>query len=210
VGASGDLAPLSHLALGLIGMGNMWNPKTNQYEEAASVMAQHQLQPIKLGPKEGLAMINGTQFMSSLGAEAVARCENLIKTADIVGALSLEVLKGTRRAFDPKIHAARPHAGQIASASRLRTLLHQPEDPSTLYESHIQCHRVQDAYSLRCMPQVHGVAFDTTAFVKRVLTTELNSATDNPMIFAETCESISGGNFHGEYPVGDEKNFDMT
>jgi histidine ammonia-lyase len=203
VGASGDLAPLSHLALGLIGQGKMWNPTAGQYEPASQVLAVHGLTPIQLGPKEGLAMINGTQFIASLGSEAVVRAEHLTKVADVVGALTLEVLKGTPVAFDPKIHADRPHSGQIASAERLRRLLgsNEPSSRSSLAQSHYNVHQVQDSYTLRCMPQVHGISSDTVAFVKQILTTELNSATDNPMIFTETGESLSGGNFHGEYPA---------
>lgn len=136
----------------------MWHPTKQCYENALTVLTEHGLQPIQLGPKEGLAMINGTQFISSLGAEAVVRSENLVLLADIVGALSLEVLKGTPRAFDPKIHAARPHPGQIASATRLRSLLGKDGDVSTLNQSHVNCSRVQDAYSLRCMPQVNSLS----------------------------------------------------
>uniref|UniRef100_A0A452QVY7 Histidine ammonia-lyase n=1 Tax=Ursus americanus TaxID=9643 RepID=A0A452QVY7_URSAM len=168
VGASGDLAPLSHLALGLIGEGKMWSPKSG-WADAKYVLEAHGLKPVVLKPKEGLALINGTQMITSLGCEAVERASAIARQADIVAALTLEVLKGTTKAFDT--------------------------------ESHRFCDRVQDAYTLRCCPQVHGVANDTIAFVKNIITTELNSATDNPMVFASRGETISGGNFHGEYPA---------
>uniref|UniRef100_A0AC11DBU8 Histidine ammonia-lyase n=1 Tax=Ovis aries TaxID=9940 RepID=A0AC11DBU8_SHEEP len=168
VGASGDLAPLSHLALGLIGEGKMWSPKSG-WADAKYVLAAHGLKPIVLKPKEGLALINGTQMITSLGCEAVERASAIARQADIVAALTLEVLKGTTKAFDT--------------------------------ESHRFCDRVQDAYTLRCCPQVHGVVNDTIAFVKNIITTEINSATDNPMVFASRGETISGGNFHGEYPA---------
>ena len=198
---SGDLSPLSELALSLLGFGDMWDPTLNRYDFAGDVLKRHGIEPLHLAAKEGLAMINGTQFITALIAESVVRAKNLVKCADIIGAMTLEALKGTPRAFDPKIHAARPHPGQIASAKRLRMLLNSEQYPSTLNQSHFYCNKVQDSYTLRCMPQVHGIAADTVEFVERIIQTEMNSATDNPMIFAETGESISGGNFHGEYPA---------
>lgn len=157
------------------------------------------MQPLQLKAKEGLCCINGTQFITALGCESVVRAENCCLVADIVGAFTLEVLKGTPKAFSVGIHAARPHTGQVQSAARLRELL--LATPSTLQDSHRDCNQVQDSYTLRCMPQVHGISSDTVQFVKLILTTECNSATDNPMIFADTKQSISGGNFHGEYPA---------
>uniref|UniRef100_A0A3B5LUS1 Histidine ammonia-lyase n=1 Tax=Xiphophorus couchianus TaxID=32473 RepID=A0A3B5LUS1_9TELE len=168
VGASGDLAPLSHLALGLMGEGKMWSPKSG-WADAKYVLEAHGLKPISLKPKEGIALINGTQMITSLGAEAVERARAIAQQADIVAALTLEVLKGTTKAFDS--------------------------------ESHRFCDRVQDAYTMRCCPQVHGIANDTIMFVQNIINTEINSATDNPMVFAERGETISGGNFHGEYPA---------
>uniref|UniRef100_A0A8C0G991 Histidine ammonia-lyase n=1 Tax=Chelonoidis abingdonii TaxID=106734 RepID=A0A8C0G991_CHEAB len=200
VGASGDLAPLSHLALGFIGEGKMWSPKSG-WADAKYVLQAHGLKPITLKPKEGLALINGTQMISSLGCEAVERASAIARQSDIVAALTLEVLKGTTRAFDTDIHAVRAHRGQIEVAFRFRSLLDSDHHPSEIAESHRFCDRVQDAYTLRCCPQVHGVANDTIAFVKDIITTEINSATDNPMVFAERGEIISGGNFHGEYPA---------
>ena len=184
VGASGDLAQLSHLALGLMGEGLMWAPD-GSIGDAATILAKAGLTPLKLGAKEGLAMINGTQLITSLGAEAVERAANVSLCADVAVALSLEALKGTPQAYHASIHSARPHKGQILVAARLRALL-QPENPSEIFKSHRFSGRVQDAYSLRCAPQVHGVVNDTIEFVSSVLTTEMNSATDNPMVFTGT------------------------
>ena len=200
VGASGDLAPLSHLALGMMGEGKMWSPKTG-WTDAKYCLESNGLEPIKLGAKEGLALINGTQLITALGAEAVARSELIAKQADVVAALSLEVLKGTSRAFDSDIHNLRPHPGQINVAQRLRSLCHSEAYPSAIAESHRFCDRVQDAYTLRCCPQVHGIVHDTIEFVEKIITTEMNSATDNPIVLPERGEIISAGNFHGEYPA---------
>ncbi|XP_066445965.1 histidine ammonia-lyase [Eleutherodactylus coqui] len=200
VGASGDLAPLSHLALGLIGEGKMWSPKSG-WADAKYVLEAHGLKPVSLKPKEGLALINGTQMITSLGCEAVERANAIAKQADIIASLTLEVLKGTTRAFDSDIHRLRPHPGQVEVAFRFRSLLDSDHHPSEIAESHRFCDRVQDAYTLRCCPQVHGVVNDTIDFVTNIISTEINSATDNPMVFAERGETISGGNFHGEYPA---------
>lgn len=198
VGASGDLAPLAHLALGMMGEGKMWSPKSG-WSDAKYVLESNSLTPVKLGPKEGIALINGAQMIAALGVEALERAEAITRQADIVAAVSLEVLKGSTRAFDKSIHEARPHKGQLKVAARLRSVLHSGVHPSEIAESHRFCNRVQDAYTLRCTPQVHGIVNDTIDFVKGVLTTEINSAGDNPMVFAEKGEIISGGNFHGEY-----------
>ncbi|XP_023696254.1 histidine ammonia-lyase [Paramormyrops kingsleyae] len=200
VGASGDLAPLSHLALGLMGEGKMWSPMSG-WADAKYVLEAHGLKPISLNPKEGLALINGTQMITSLGAEAVERAQAIARQADIIAALTLEVLKGTTKAFDSDIHKLRPHPGQQEVALRFRSLLDSDHHPSEIAESHRFCDRVQDAYTMRCCPQVHGVVNDTIEFVKNIINTEINSATDNPMVFAERGETISGGNFHGEYPA---------
>ncbi|XP_060076875.1 histidine ammonia-lyase-like [Ylistrum balloti] len=200
VGASGDLAPLSHLALGMMGEGKMWSPNSG-WADAKYVLESNGLEPIKLGPKEGIALINGTQLIAGLGSEAVERAEAIARQADIVAAFTLDVLKGTTRAFDSNIHDVRPHKGQIKVARRLRSLLHSETHPSEIAASHRFCDKVQDSYTLRCCPQVHGIVNDTIDFVKGLLTTEINSATDNPMVFADINEIISGGNFHGEYPA---------
>jgi histidine ammonia-lyase len=192
VGASGDLAPLAHLALAMVGEGRS--------EHAGRVVSSRQaledagLSPIVLEAKEGLALINGTQLMTALAALALAESRRLVRTADVVGALSLDALKGTDVPFDPRFHAARPHPGQAASARNLRRLL----AGSAIRESHRGCGRVQDAYSLRCIPQVHGAIRDAMAYVASTLAVEMNAATDNPMVFAETGEVLSGGNFHGQ------------
>jgi histidine ammonia-lyase len=196
VGASGDLAPLAHMALLLVGEGEAWDGAL--VIPGGQALAKAGLAPIVLEAKEGLALINGTQVITAIGNLAVARLLDLVPLADEVAALSLEALRGTRAAFDPRIHEARPHPGQIRVAAHMRDIL---GSTSEICESHRDCHRVQDAYSLRCLPQVHGVARDALDFAAAILERELNSATDNPMIFTDTQESRSGGNFHGQYPA---------
>eukprot|EP01087_Luapelamoeba_hula_P014648 TRINITY_DN4334_c0_g1_i3.p1 TRINITY_DN4334_c0_g1~~TRINITY_DN4334_c0_g1_i3.p1 ORF type:complete len:391 (-),score=35.97 TRINITY_DN4334_c0_g1_i3:661-1746(-) len=202
VGASGDLAPLAHLALGLMGEGCMWDEKRQAWGDAMEVLQKNNLQPITLAAKEGLALINGTQFMTALGAEALSRAISLIQVADGIAALSLEALKGTVVAFREDIHKGRPHRGQQLCAQHLRSVLHSEKYPSEIYVSHSACGRVQDSYTLRCIPQVHGVVYDTLEFVRGILETEMNAATDNPMVFPNDISHpiVSGGNFHGEYP----------
>jgi histidine ammonia-lyase len=211
VGASGDLAPLAHLALALIGEGECVvaphpiplpasgergaQPATERgARPAAEALAAAGLAPLVLEAKEGLALINGTQLMTAVAGLALADAQRLLRAADIAGALTLDALLGTDVAFDPRIHADRPHPGQAASARNLRRLL----AGSPIRESHRDCGRVQDAYSLRCMPQVHGASRDALAYVTTTVETEMNAATDNPMVFAETAELLSGGNFHGQ------------
>ncbi len=196
VGASGDLAPLAHMALLLVGEGLAWSG--DKHIPGGEALAKAGLKPIQLQPKEGLALINGTQLITSLGNLAVARLRKLIPLADEIAALSLEALRGTTAAYDARIHNARPHPGQIEVAANMRALL---AEGSEIAESHKDCNRVQDAYSLRCLPQVHGVTRDALKFTAEILERELNSATDNPMIFTDTQESRSGGNFHGQYPA---------
>lgn len=200
VGASGDLAPLSHLALGMMGEGQMWSPLTG-WGLAKDILKSNGLEGITLAPKEGLALINGTQFITAIGAEAVHRADLIAKQADVITALSIEALQGTPRAFDYDIHANRPHPGQQVVASRLRALLDSNVHPSEIRAKHLNCGRVQDPYTMRCVPQVHGITSDTIQFVKGIITTEMNSALDNPMVLASRKEIISGGNFHGEYPA---------
>ena len=194
VGASGDLAPLAHLARAVMGEGDVeFRGKTVSAKVALAAVG---LAPAVFEAKEGLALINGTQLTTSVGGLALARLLSLLKAADFITALTIDALKGTDVAFDPRIHAARPHPGQAASAANLRALLAD----SPLRESHRDCGIVQDAYSLRCAPQVHGTVRDAAAHALRVVTTEMNSATDNPMVFATgpdgEGELISGGNFH--------------
>jgi len=192
VGASGDLAPLAHLALALIGEGECL--LEGQRLPAVEALRSAGLEPLVLQPKEGLALVNGTQLIAAVGGLALADAARLVRSADVIGALTLDALQGTDVAFDPRIHAARPHPGQAAAARNLKRLL----ATSALRESHRDCGQVQDAYSLRCMPQVHGAVRDTLDHVTRVYLVEMNAATDNPMVFAEAGEILSGGNFHGQ------------
>jgi histidine ammonia-lyase len=192
VGSSGDLAPLAHLASFIIGEGYAYY--NGEVLPSKAVLAKNHLKPFRLSAKEGLALINGTQMMTAYAVEIINRAERLSKLADIAGALSIEALKGSDKAFEDKLQKARPHKGQINTASNLRKLLKN----SKIRLSHIDCGKVQDAYSLRCIPQVHGAVKDTIEYTKGVIQTELNSATDNPLIFSDTNEHIEGGNFHGE------------
>jgi histidine ammonia-lyase len=192
VGASGDLAPLAHLALAAIGEGEVFYQ--GERLPAATALERAQVAPLQLEVKEGLALLNGTQAMGSVGALALHRAERLARLADVAGAMTLEALRGTPVAFDERIHAARPHAGQLAVAAHLRELLQDSE----IRESHlINDPRVQDAYSLRCMPQVHGAIRTALEHAKQVVEIESGSATDNPLVFSETGDVLSGGNFHG-------------
>jgi histidine ammonia-lyase len=195
VGASGDLAPLAHLALGLIGEGEVMLPGGG-YEDAVTALARAGIAPITLAAKEGLALINGTQYMLAVGGLALAEARHLLDAADIIGAMSLEAQKGTSVPFDARLHLLRPHPGQIRVAERLRALLAESE----IAKSHADCGKVQDAYSLRCMPQVHGASRDALEFVIAVVERELNAVTDNPSVFVEQgqMEVLSGGNFHGQ------------
>ncbi len=195
VGASGDLAPLAHLAIVVVGEG----AAQFEGERLAGRVAMNRagIAPITLEAKEGLALLNGTQAMTAVGGLALLAAERLAAAADVTGAMSLEALKGTPVAFDDRIHAVRPHPGQTASARRLRELI----EGSEIRESHRDAAadpRVQDAYSLRCMPQVHGAVRDALLHARGILEIEINSATDNPLIFVESGEVLSGGNFHGE------------
>lgn len=190
VGASGDLAPLAHLALALIGEGDCeYNDEIMPSKQALKTIGQ---KPVILKAKEGLALTNGTQVMTAVGALVLLEAERLAKVADIIGAMSLEAQLGTAAAFNELIHNTRPHPGQMVSASNLRRLLAQSE----LMESHKDCPMVQDAYSLRCMPQVHGASRQAFKHARDVLTIEINAATDNPLVFDDSV--ISGGNFHGQ------------
>jgi histidine ammonia-lyase len=191
VGASGDLAPLAHLFLPLIGLGEVFY-KGVRYK-APEILQQFGLSPIQLGPKEGLALINGTQFILSFAVKAVQRMHYCLEAADIIGAMSLEALTGTKAPFDERLHRLRPFAGNELVAQRLRLLLHQ----SDIMQSHVDCGRVQDPYSLRCMPQVHGASRNAWLHLKQLTDTELNSVTDNPIILSAD-DTISGGNFHGQ------------
>lgn len=207
VGASGDLAPLAHLALALLGEGEVrvgW-PRAEVTKPAAQALAMAELDPIELQAREGLGLVNGTQCMTAMGALALHDALEACRLADLIGAMSLEALLGTPRAFDPRIQTVRPHPGQVRSARNLRRLLAN----SGIVESHRDCKKVQDPYSLRCMPQVHGASRDALNYAHEVLLRETNSATDNPLIFigdrseegdgdSAVDEVVSGGNFHGQ------------
>lgn len=218
VGASGDLAPLAHLALVLIGEGEAFVSATRSTGGVerrgkriggAAALAAGQIKPLVLEAKEAISLMNGTQAMLAVGVLSVLAAEILADTADVIGSLSLDALKGTDAAFDARIQSARPHPGQTLVAANLRKML----EGSSIRDSHRDCGRVQDAYSLRCIPQVHGAVRDTIAFCRRVFETEMNSAVDNPLVFPEPKkvgapremigaqvhgEVLSGGNFHGE------------
>jgi histidine ammonia-lyase len=207
VGASGDLAPLSHLALGMIGEGEVVHE--GQPMGAAAALKKADIKPLELHAKEAISLINGTQGMLAIGVLAMMDAEVLADAADVIGALTLDALKGTDVAFDDRIQNARPHPGQLLVARNLRRLL----EGSIIRESHLECQKVQDAYSLRCMPQVHGAVRDTLAHCRQVFEVEMNSAVDNPLVFPEERKIggpkravgvtvpgavLSGGNFHGE------------
>jgi len=191
VGASGDLAPLAHLFLPLIGLGECFYK--GERKPTAFIFQEENIQAIALGPKEGLALINGTQFILSFAVKAVQRMHNCLEAADIIGAMTLESLTGTNAPFNARLHELRPYRGNKLVAQRLRHLLHQ----SAIMASHVDCGRVQDPYSLRCMPQVHGASRNAWLHLKELTEIELNSVTDNPIIL-NVNETISGGNFHGQ------------
>jgi histidine ammonia-lyase len=207
VGASGDLAPLAHLALVVMGEGHAFVIKPGSAGDGSTTARPRQrllsgraalervhLQPHRPQAKEGLSLINGTQVSTAILAEALVRARHLAKVADIAGAMTVEATKSSLRPFDPRIQQIRPHPGQIASAANLRRLL----AGSAIMSSHADCDKVQDAYSIRCMPQVHGTLRDAVSHTTRVVECEMNAATDNPLIFADTAEILSGGNFHGQ------------
>jgi histidine ammonia-lyase len=190
VGASGDLAPLAYIALVLIGEGEA--ELEGARVSGAEALKRAGMEPLILGPKEGISLLNGTQAMLAIGCLELHAAEMLADIADLVCAMTTDALRGTPRAFDPRIQALRPHPGQVRSAQNLMRLM----DASEIRQSHIACRRVQDAYSLRCAPQVHGAVRDCLAEARRTFDIELNSVTDNPLVIAD--DIISGGNFHGE------------
>jgi histidine ammonia-lyase len=192
VGASGDLAPLAHLALPLVGEG--WAAVDGEQLSGAEALSRVGLAPIRLAAKEGLSLVNGTQFMAAVGALALVRARRVVKAADAACALSVEALQGSRVSFLPEIHALRPHPGQADSAANVLQLL----EGSAINEAHRWCAKVQDAYSLRCAPQVHGASRDLLGYSERTVAVELNAATDNPLVLPEHGELFSNGNFHGQ------------
>jgi len=192
--ASGDLAPLAHIALVLLGMGEAYSGTRKMSTRAALKRAK--LKPITLGPKEGLALINGTSVATAILAHGLVQAQDLIRLADVAAAMSLEALQGTDKPFDPRVHALRPHPGQLATARNIRKLLRA----SRILPNHSQSdHKVQDPYSLRCVPQVHGASRDGLTFVREVCERELNAVTDNPILFPDDHDVISAGNFHGQH-----------
>ena len=198
VGASGDLAPLAHLALALIGEGECIDAAGVRIP-SGDALKRAQVKPLVLEAKESISLINGTQGMLAVGTLALLAAETLVDSADVLGGLCCDALKGTDAAFDERIHKARPHSGQMKTAANLRKMI----EGSQIRESHRTCGRVQDAYSLRCIPQVHGAVRDTLAHCREVFETEANSAVDNPLVFITDAKSftgdvISGGNFHGQ------------
>jgi histidine ammonia-lyase len=192
VGASGDLAPLAHLALPLVGEGEAL--VDGRALDGASALREVGLEPIRLASKEGLSLVNGTQFMAAMGALGAVRARRLAKTADIACALSLEALQGSRTSFTAAIHRSRPLKGQLESAANVWSLL----EGSAIIESHRWCDKVQDAYALRCAPQVHGASRDLLDYVAATVAVELNAATDNPLVLLDEGEIVSAGNFHGQ------------
>jgi histidine ammonia-lyase len=192
VGASGDLAPLAHLALTVIGEGDSFYQ--GERMPSASALQRANISPLQLEVKEGLSLLNGTQAMCAVGGLALHRAERLVRLADVAGAMTLEALRGTPVAFDERIQTARPHSGQLAVAAHLRELLQDSE----IRKSHLTNDpRVQDAYSLRCMPQVHGAVRNAFSHARETVEIESGSATDNPLVFSDSGEVLSGGNFHG-------------
>ncbi len=193
VGASGDLAPLAHMCLPLIGRGELWDAELNGKRDVRQALQQAGLEPISLKAKDGLALINGTQLMAAYGAYVLERALKLRQQADVLAAMSLEALQGSAVPFDERIHAIRPHPGQIKVAENVRNLLAGSE----ILDSHRDCGKVQDPYCLRCVPQVHGASRDALDYAITVIETELNSVTDNPLVFSNG-DILSGGNFHGQ------------
>lgn len=193
VGASGDLAPLAHMSLPLLGYGSFWDEEGTGTIPAQEVLKNNGLEPIDLQPKDGLSLINGTQLMSAYGSYVLEKSVHLLKMADVISAMSLEALQGSLTPFDKRIHEIRPHTGQQQVAENVRNLLRQSE----ILESHRHCGKVQDPYCLRCVPQVHGASRDAIRHSVSVVETEINSVTDNPLVF-QNGDIISGGNFHGQ------------
>lgn len=200
LGASGDLAPLAHLVLPLIGRGLVWRDADDASagtEPAADALARHGWAPVALGPKDGLALINGTQFMAAVGGLALERALRLADTADVAAAMTLEAIRGSSAPFDARVHAVRPHPGAVRVAARIRAML----DGSEIGPSHADCGKVQDPYSVRCVPPVHGASRDALAYAAAAVETEVNSVTDNPLVFAgddSATDVVSAGLFHGQ------------
>lgn len=193
LGASGDLAPLAHMSLPLLGYGDFWDQAGEKTMPSGETLKQHHLEPLDLQAKDGLALINGTQLMSGYGAYILEKSQHLMRVADLISAMSLEALQGSITPFDRRIHELRPYKGQIAVAENMRNLLAESE----ILESHRHCGKVQDPYCLRCIPQVHGASRDAIGYAVTAVETEMNSVNDNPLVM-ENGDILSGGNFHGQ------------
>lgn len=193
LGASGDLAPLAHMSLPLIGHGHIWSEDGSASIPAAEILTKHGVEPLKLQPKDGLSLINGTQFMSAYGSFVLEKAVHLLKMADLLATVSVEALQGSITPFDDRIYQIRPHSGHGKVAANARLLLQKSE----ILESHRNCGKVQDPYCLRCVPQVHGASRDAIEHASSIIETEINSVTDNPLVF-ENGDIVSGGNFHGQ------------
>jgi histidine ammonia-lyase len=199
VGASGDLAPLSHMILGLMGEGKVLDPETKEYVEAKIVMKKLNFEPLILTEKEGLALNNGTQFITSHAIFAYDDALRAFNASNMIASMTMEALHCTHKAFNPLIHSVKPHKGQIHVAKEINSyILEEGGVPSKINLTHCE-NKVQDTYDIRCIPQVHGVVYDKLKFVEGIIETELNSANDNPLIFPDTHNVLSGGNFHGMY-----------
>ena len=198
VGASGDLAPLSHMILGLMGEGKAFDFETNEYVDSQLVMTKINMEPVTLESKEGLALNNGSQFITSHAVFAIYNAVRVFKYSNMIAAMTLEAVHGTHKAFDPLIHQAKPHDGQVFVAKEINSYILENGSPSEINKTHA-ANKVQDAYDLRCIPQVHGPVYDMLTFCKKIIETEMNSSNDNPLIFSESERVISGGNFHGMY-----------
>jgi histidine ammonia-lyase len=194
VGASGDLAPLAHLALVVVGEGHAFVGHGSTLLSGRAALRRVRLEPYQLQAKEGLSLINGTQISTAILADALVRARHLARIADVAGTMTLEATRSSIRPFDPRIQRIRPHPGQSESAANVRRLMQGSE----ILPSHAECGKVQDAYSIRCMPQVHGTLRDALTHVAGIVEVEMNSATDNPLVFADTSEVLSGGNFHAQ------------
>ena len=198
VGASGDLAPLSHLFLGLMGEGKALDPDSGTYEGALSVMKKLDMEPIVYMEKEGLALNNGTQFITSHAVFAISEAFKAFDQSNMIASMTIEALHGTHKAFHHLIHSVKPHQGQIYVAKKINEYILENNEPSEINKTHT-VNKVQDGYDLRCIPQIHGAVYDTLVFAKNIIETEMNSSNDNPLIFPDSNQIISGGNFHGMY-----------
>lgn len=211
IGASGDLCPLAHATLGLMGEGTAFDSDSNTYIDSALVMKKLNIEPITLKSCEGLSMNNGTQFITSNALFAFHNAQQVYKAANMTAAMTIEALHATHKAFDPLIHQAKPHKGQIYVAEKINSYILENGEPSEIGRVHAT-KTVQNSYDIRCIPQVHGPVHDSLAFIENIITTEINSSNDNPLVFPDEDKTLSGGNFHGMYigMVSDQITYAMT